>query len=259
MGVPILRFASLAFALAVSFATSAAGAEIRYRTDYSVSLGALPIAKASFLTEVNDQNYKISANFRSYGLVDIISRISGESTVSGQLSGQSMRAQHYRLVYQAGKKTSIYDVSYDNGNVTKTVVDPPPKPRSASWIPVTDADLKSVFDPISGLIVPDGEAVCPRTLPIYDGESRMDIVMTPKGTRSFTAGDVEGEAVVCSVRYVPKSGFRKGRKDIEYMQSATGMEIWFAKTAQLKVYAPVYARVPTRMGTLYVTAVKFDG
>ncbi|MCJ7994292.1 DUF3108 domain-containing protein [Rhizobium cremeum] len=254
-----MRFSSLAFAVAVSVATSAAGQDIRYRTDYSVSLGALPIARASFLTEVNNENYKISANFRSSGLIDIISRISAESTVSGLLSGQRMQAQHYRLVYQTGRKTSVYDVSYQNGNVTKTVVEPPPKPRSASWIAVTDEDLKSVFDPITGLIVPDGEAVCPRTLPIYDGESRMDLIMTPKGTRSFTAGDVEGEAVVCGIRYVPKSGFRKGRKDIEYLRSVTGMEIWFAKTAQLKVYAPVYARVPTRMGTLYVTAVKFDG
>lgn len=68
-----------------------------------------------------------------------------------------------------------------------------------------------------------------------------------------------GDAIVCSVRYVPKSGYRKGRKDIEYLKSVTGMEIWFAKTATLKLYAPVYAKIPTRYGTVHVTAEKFDG
>ncbi|MNL72497.1 hypothetical protein D3C87_1978180 [compost metagenome] len=58
---------------------------------------------------------------------------------------------------------------------------------------------------------------------------------------------------------MPKSGFRKGRKDIEYLRKVEGMEIWFAKTGTLKVYAPVHARVPTRMGTIYVSAVEFDG
>jgi hypothetical protein len=37
------------------------------------------------------------------------------------------------------------------------------------------------------------------------------------------------------------------------------MEIWFAKSASLNVYAPVFLSVPTKFGTVTVTATHFDG
>ncbi len=255
---------------------------MRYRTNYKVTLGALPIARASFVTEMDqarytitgsfnssaivdiitemDQaRYTITGSFNSSAIVDIITKISARTNITGTLSGDRMQADRYTLVYQSGKKKQTYDVRYRNGDVTETVVHPEPKRRPSNWIAVGPEDLKSVLDPISGLIIPEGEAACPRTLPIYDGESRMDLVLTPKGRERYKINDVESEAIVCAIRYVPKSGFRKGRKDIEYLRKVEGMEIWFAKTATRKVYAPVYARVPTQMGTIYVSAVEFDG
>ena len=35
------------------------------------------------------------------------------------------------------------------------------------------------------------------------------------------------------------------------------MEIWFAKADAMKVYAPVYVTVPTKYGTVTITAVKY--
>jgi hypothetical protein len=169
-----------------------------------------------------------------------------------------LQADRYNLVYSAGKRTRVYDVEYRNGDVTETTVKPEPKRNPKNWIPVTDNDLRSVLDPLSGLIFPASAKVCPSRLPIYDGESRMDLVLTPKGTKPFSTKGFDGEAIVCSIRYVPKSGFRRGRSDIEYLKK-TPMEIWFAKAQSANVYAPVYARIPTRMGQVYVTAVKYGG
>ena len=83
---------------------------MRHRTDYKVTLGALPIARASFVTEVNQKNYTISGRFNSSAIVDIISKISAETKVSGTLNGLGMRADRYTLVYQSGKKKHTYDV-----------------------------------------------------------------------------------------------------------------------------------------------------
>lgn len=254
-----MRLLGLVCAL-LAFAVQPAAAEtMRYRTNYKVTLGALPIARASFVTELDEARYTITGSFNSSAIVDVITKISAKTNITGTLAGDRMQADRYTLVYQSGKKKQTYDVRYRNGDVTETVVHPEPKRRPRNWIAVGPDDLKSVLDPISGLIVPEGEAACPRTLPIYDGESRMDLVLTPKGRQSYKINDVESEAIVCAIRYVPKSGFRKGRKDIEYLRKVEGMEIWFAKTATRKVYAPVYARVPTQMGTIYVSAVEFDG
>jgi hypothetical protein len=253
----VLRARSvLALVVAVALAPVSAGtAEIRHVSEYDISLGVLPIAKASFASEFGSSDYKISGTFRSSGLVDIITRISAQTTVSGRKRGDRLEAQRYNLVYRNGKRTRIYDVTYRNGNVTETTVKPEPR-RPENWVPVTEKDLRAVLDPLSGLVFPADAKVCPNRLPIYDGESRMDLVLTPKGTRQFSTKGFKGEAIVCDIRYVPKSGYRQGRSDIEFLRK-TSMEIWFAKAQSVNVYAPVYARIPTRMGQVYVTAVKY--
>lgn len=252
----------LAFALAVIstlFAGAARADDVRYESDYKFTLAGLTVARATFVTQVADRNYTISGSFRGAGIVDVFTDISAQTSVSGRLNRNRMDARRYSLIYKSGKSVKTYDVRISNGNVTETILDPVPKGRPDTWIPVTEADLKKVFDPITALILPQDEALCPRTLPIYDGESRMDLVLSPKGEKTMKVAGVDTNVFVCGIRYVPKSGFRQGRDDIEYMRKATGMEIWFAKSDTLKVYAPVYARVPTRFGALHVTAVKFGG
>jgi hypothetical protein len=252
------RFVSASI-LIFGFGTASLGsAEIRHVSEYDIKLGILPIARASFASEFDESAYRITGTFKSAGIVDIISRISAETSVNGRMLDDKLQADRYNLVYSAGKRTRVYDVEYRNGDVTETTVKPEPKRNPKNWIPVTDNDLRSVLDPLSGLIFPASVKVCPSRLPIYDGESRMDLVLTPKGTKPFSTKGFDGEAIVCSIRYVPKSGFRRGRSDIEYLKK-TPMEIWFAKAQSANVYAPVYARIPTRMGQVYVTAVKYGG
>lgn len=232
---------------------------IRYQTDYSITLAGISVARATFVTEVAERNYTISGSFKASGLVEVFTDISAQTSVSGRIASDRMEARRYSLIYRSGKSVRTYDVRYRNGNVTETILDPEPKGRPDTWIPVTEADLKAVLDPISGLILPQSEETCPRTLPIYDGESRMDLVLSPKGEKTMKVEGVETNVIVCGIRYIPRSGFRQGRDDIEYMSKSSGLEIWFAKSNTLKVYAPVYARVPTRIGPLHITAVKFGG
>jgi hypothetical protein len=156
------------------------------------------------------------------------------------------------------KRTRVYDVVYSNGDVTETTITPEPKRDPATWVPVTPKDLRSVLDPLSGLIFPADSKICPSRLPVFDGESRLDLVLSPMGTKPFSAEGFKGEAIVCSIRYQPRSGYKRGRYDIEYLKK-TPMEIWFAKAGTANVYAPVYARIPTKMGQLYVKAVKYGG
>jgi hypothetical protein len=60
------------------------------------------------------------------------------------------------------------------------------------------------------------------------------------------------------VRFIPRSGYKKGRKDLVYLSKSNRMEIWFAKAAAANVYAPVYVRIPTEYGTVTITAVKYS-
>lgn len=252
---------SVAFAaavIAVAAASSGSAAEIRHTSEYSVSLGILPVARMSFASSFDDKSYTINGRFSSAGIVDVIAKTSAETTVKGSMRSDRLQANSYSLVYTTKKKTQTYDVQYRNGNVVSTSVKPEPKARPSTWIPVSDRDLRAVLDPLSGMIFPADAKICPNKLPIYDGESRLDLVLTAKGTEKFSTNGFKGDAIVCSIRYVPKSGYRKGRSDIEYLKTVS-MEVWFAKADGANVYAPVYAYIPTRMGPLYVKATKYGG
>lgn len=248
----------MAVTMAFAGVSPSLAAEARHTSEYSINLGILPIAKASFSTRMNGPNYSISGSFSSAGLASILTDISGKTTISGAKRGHRLQANTYSLVYKDGKRVRTYDVVYRNGNVTSTTVKPEPKARPDNWVNVKDGDLRSVLDPISGLIIPAGGRICPSRLPIYDGESRLDLVLSPSGTKPFKTNGFSGDAVVCKARYVPKSGYRQGRKDIEYLKSIS-MEIWFAKSDNMDVYAPVYAVIPTRVGQVYITATKYGG
>jgi hypothetical protein len=238
--------------------TSSAWSADKYVTDYDITLGILPIGTASFSSEFDGSGYKINGIFKSGGIVNVIKKVSAETNVAGRIEGDRLQVNRYNLVYKLGKRTRIYDVVYTNGNVTDTTITPPPRRKAENWVPVTPQDLRSVLDPLSGLIFPEGATVCPSRVPVYDGESRMDLLLKREGTKPYETKGFKGEAIVCTVRYQPKSGYRKGRDDIEYLQK-TPMEVWFAKADGSNVYAPIYARIPTRMGPLYITAARYGG
>ncbi|ASY64116.1 hypothetical protein SJ05684_c26840 [Sinorhizobium sojae CCBAU 05684] len=252
-------FRAPAILAATLFSTASFAAEIKHQTDYSIALAGLPVARASFHTELEKNRYTISGTLHSAGLVDIIKRTSGQTRVSGVVGRDQLRATSYSMSYRSGSKARAISVTFRNGNVVRASMEPKRTPLPKNWVPVTRRDLRNVLDPLSGLIIPARTRVCPNTLPIFDGESRLDIKLSPKGTRSFRTRGFEGEAIVCGVRFVPRAGYRKGRQDVEYLRRLNTMEIWFAKAETVDVYAPVYVHIPTKLGPVTVSATRFGG
>lgn len=252
--------AALAAMSLVTVPTNAARpADIVHDTDYTISLAGLPIAKASFRTKLDDRRYTISGTLSSAGLADILSSTSGRTEVSGMIESDKLVATDYSVSYQTGKKKRAIDVAFDNGNVTSATLTPQRKKPPKNWVPVTKEDMRGVVDPLSGLIFPAGAKVCPKTLPVFDGESRMDLKLSAKGTKPFKTEGFSGDVIVCGIQFVPKSGYRKGREDVDYLRKLDSMEIWFAKSDTVQVYAPVYVRIPTKYGPVTVWATRFKG
>lgn len=241
------------------FSTGPAGAvDVSHNTDYTISLSGLPVARASFHTEVDANRYTISGTMTSAGLADIFAKTTGQTMVTGTVGRDRLNASAYNVRYETGKKVKTIDVRFSGGNVTSSKMTPARKiPKN--WVPVTKSDLRDVVDPLSSMIFPADVRVCPNTIPVFDGESRMDIRLSSKGTKPFKTDGFEGDVLVCGIKFVPKSGYRKGRKDVDYLRKLETMEIWFAKSDTVNVYAPVYFRVPTSIGPVTVWATKFGG
>ncbi|MCY0092499.1 DUF3108 domain-containing protein [Hoeflea ulvae] len=233
---------------------------VTIRSEYSVTLIGFPVAYASFVTVIDGRSYEITGEMRTSALSDIISKARGEASVTGKLTKDRLLASNFRVAYSTDKRAHRIGIKFDGGgNVTSATNFPKPKKASADWVPVSAADLRAVLDPLSGMVFPAGSKVCPRSLPIFDGQSRVTLHLTPKGVRPFRTKGFAGDAIVCAIRFDPKSGYRTGSSGIRYLRELKTMEVWYAKHEPGGFYAPVYAKVPTKIGQVIVAATRFGG
>lgn len=249
----------LMMSLALSAPVPARAEPVQIHADYSVSLVGFPVASARFLTEVDGSSYKISGDVRTSVFSDIVSKIRGTTSVSGEMSEHRLQASKFQVSYASGKKTYKTEVVFKNGNVKSATNLPKRAKSSADWVPLSAGDMRAVLDPLSGLVFPAGSKVCPQSLPIFDGQSRVTLHLTRKSVRPYRTKGFVGDAIVCSIRFEPKAGYRKGSSGIKYLRALKTMEIWFAKHERGGFYAPVYAKIPTKIGQVIIAATRFGG
>jgi hypothetical protein len=238
-----------------------AQAETRnFRADYAVSLYGIPIARSRFESVIGEDSFKVAGSLSSAGLAKVFDDTKGTTRASGRFSETQAQPDAYVVNYTSGKKKKKTAISFAGGDVTATENVPPPKKRSRKWVEVDENDLKSVADPISATLVPASglDDVCNRTLKIYDGELRADIRLSHVETRPVRTNGYQGEAVTCSARFVPVSGYRKGSDSLEYLANRSKILIAFAPLGDTGVYAPVKASVGTEIGTVHIEVQRFE-
>ncbi len=120
---------------------------MRHRTDYAIALAGLPVARASFDTELVNDRYTISGTMNSAGLADLLSRTSGRTEVTGTLMRDRLRASRYSMSYQSGSKQRSIEMTLRNGTVTSAKMTPKRSNLPDNWVPVSAADMRNVFDP----------------------------------------------------------------------------------------------------------------
>ncbi|MBP0616977.1 DUF3108 domain-containing protein [Jiella mangrovi] len=225
-------------------------------TDYGMALIGLIIGKASFNTVIDGDRFTVRGRMSSAGLGKLVSETGGTSRVSGRLTSRGFSAESYGLDYKSDGKRWTSDVRFRSGRVTSANVSPKRSSNEKpSYVPVQRAQLTSVLDPLSGLMIrtSDAGSVCRRNLPLYDGWSRLNLRLSPRGKESVSLKGYSGDAVACSVRIDPVSGYDKRSKGLKFLRDQT-IEVWFAPIARPDVYVPVYARIPTTIGPLTLQA-----
>jgi hypothetical protein len=256
-----VAIAPCAIATILLGANVAAAEPSTHRADYRVAYIGLPVARATFTTVFDGDRFTVAGEMQSAGVANIVGRTTGSTTVSGVKANDRMQAERYVVAYSSGNDEQRMEVDFDNGSVTSAILTPEKKRTREDWVPVPESDMRAVLDPIAGVMIPEGSDVCDRTLPIFDGETRYDIHLNEAGTQPFQAEGYDGtpfaaEAIVCTARAEPKSGYHARNSSIQYMREMN-VEVWFAHNEQAGIYAPVYARVPTKLGPVTITATHF--
>jgi hypothetical protein len=259
---------TISLAATFAFLTAAsipAAAEGRLEARYAASLTGIPIGEGALVLELNDNNYTAAGSAAVIGLLKLISPGKGSAAARGNFVDGKLSPVSYSVSSESGERWEEVRMGLVAGIVREVSI-VPPKSLPADRIPVTDEHRKGVIDPMSAMIMPfPGSGIlasadgCNRTLPIYDGRQRYDLVMSY--VRTETAKDVKGYSgplIVCRVAYRPVAGHRPNRLQIKYMVENENIFAWLAPVAGTRALVPVRVSIGTMIGTLVVQATQFS-
>ena len=245
----------LALAAAVVLSVTPAHAELEtFKGEYTVYYLGLPIARSTFDSQVGSDAFSVKGTVSSAGIATIFDSTKGTATASGAFKGGVTQPSAFQMNYTEGKRKQMTTLGFKNGDVVSTENVPPLKKRSRKrWVPLDTNDLKGVLDPFSaGLIKASSpDQVCDRTIKLFDGEMRVN-AMLRRVKLCRRPRNMATRVVTCRVKVKPVSGYRKGRRALDYLEKESKILVAFAPLGSTGVYAPVYATIGTEIGTVTV-------
>lgn len=250
--------------LGVLSCAAPAGAQARLDARYEASLAGLPIGKGGWAIEIADDQYSMAVSGGTTGLMKSIGGGSGTGTAQGRIVAGQFAPLNYLSTVHYGKKAETIRISLAGGNVKDTAIEPEP-PVNPSRIPVTEAHLRNVLDPMTGAMLrvpgngdPVSPEACRKTLSVFDGRMRYDLRLDYKRMTTVKAEKgYQGPVVVCAVYFTPIAGHVPDRVALKYVAAQRNMEIWFAPIAGTRVLVPFRVAIPTPLGTGVVEATEF--
>jgi hypothetical protein len=228
--------------------------------DYSVTFLGIPVANSTFNSTFEGDAYSVKGAVSAAGLARLFDDTRGSVSSSGHFSGEGVRPSRFHADYTSGRKASTIDIRFAAGKVASTKVAPAPKKRGEDWLPLRPGDLSGVADPIAATMVrADGlDEVCGQTVRMYDGEMRADLALSHVSKGKIAVKGYEGPTVTCRMAFRPVSGYRKGRRALEFLKHKSRITVTFAPLGQTGVYAPIHATVGTEIGTITIRARRFE-
>ncbi len=254
----VLLGVSLAMA-GLCFAAPARAEKIRMASEYSISFAGIPVARSKFSTLIDGKAVSVTGTLSTAGLAAVLDSTRATSTSSGLISKNGVQTQAFELDYKSGDKARTTRIRFRGGNVVDTVITPERTPNPNN-VPLQPGQLNGVVDPFfASLISATSPAdVCKRTLKVFDGVLRLNLVMRPSGSEPYVVGAMKGEGVRCAVRYDPVAGHKAGSGSVRYMSEGERAMIVFGALPGTSLYAPVKAAIKTKNGTVTIRAIKFE-
>jgi hypothetical protein len=255
--------AALLAALAVD-AGHGAAAQGRLEAQYTASIDGIPIGRGNWTVEISNNQYTAAASGTTTGLIKFFTGAHGTSAAHGTIAGSQMVPTSYGETTTWNGKVDDVRMALTAGNVTDYAVEPP-LPPAPDRIPVSDADRRGVFDPITSMLNrvagigdPVGPQACVRKVPVFDGRVRYDLrseykrMETVKADRGYA-----GPAAVCAVYFTPVAGYVPSRPAVKYLITLRDAEVWLAPIAGTRVLVPFRFSMPTPIGTGLLQATEF--
>ncbi|GGC79682.1 DUF3108 domain-containing protein [Chelatococcus reniformis] len=235
-----------------------------FTATYNISLAGVTIGGATMVANINGAAYSVDLHAKLTGLAGVLTSGKGGAKSAGALSGAGLSPASLAVVSSTSDVTRTLRLAFASGRVDAVEIKPPLE----DWdrpdrVPVAEGDKRGVIDPLSALLMPvaagaDPKSACQRTIPIFDGATRFNVVLSYVRTAQVAKDGYRGPAIVCAARYVPISGHRAARSVTRYMEQNRDMGAWLIPVANTNVYAPYRISVKTMIGTTVLEATKLN-
>lgn len=254
---------SAAALLLAAHATCATAQTTRLDTAYAIYLTGLPVGRGSVTIDLSETGYVASGSAKTTGFIRLISKGDGSVSVRGTFQPNRMITSNFSGRYNSSRREQKIELSVVNGVAKEISISPPLPEKDKSRVPITNESRTNVVDPMSAMLalVAKGDLLspesCNRTIPIFDGRYRFNIVLAFTRTeKSMKAEGYQGPALVCRARYVPIAGHRD-RETVQQMADTREMFVWLVPVAGTRMLAPIKATIASPIGNFTVEATRF--
>jgi hypothetical protein len=239
-------------------------AQGRLEAQYEATLAGIGVGKGAWTIEIGEDSFSASAFGGTSGLMKTFSSGSGTGASQGRVVNGALVATSYAASTTTSKYSEQIHMTLQNGNVKDYGIDPTP-PVDPNRIPVTEAQRRGVYDPMTAamLRVPGtGELLTPETCrtgaAIFDGRMRYELKLDYKRMETVKADKgYHGPGIVCAVYFTPVAGYIPDRPVIKYLAAQRNIEFTFVPIAGTRILVPFRMVVPTPLGTAMLEATQF--
>lgn len=258
-----LAIAAVLAAVFLPDAVHVAAAQGRLEAEYSATLAGIPIGRGTWNIDISEDEFSASANGATAGLLRFFTGTGTGVTHGAIASGRPVPLSYAATVTTKNKIDDVH-IAFAGGNVKDFTVEPPVGPNPER-VPVTDADRRNVFDPMTSTMNfvggggdPLSPQACNRKMPVFDGRVRYDLSSEFKRVEIVKAlKGYQGPVMVCAVYFTPISGYIPNSAIIKYLEAIRDAEAWIAPIAGTRVLVPFRFSLPTPVGTGVLQATEF--
>ncbi len=250
--------------LAAGLFTAGAASAATVKADYGIWLSGLPLGNADLATTIDGSRYKMQLQVRLTGLAGLLTGGKGAATSTGSVGGGHPVPSSFAITSRSSESQRTVRMGLSGGSVAALAIDPPLDERP-DRVPVREAHKRGVVDPVSGLLMPvtarggpTDPANCNRTIPVFDGAARFDIVLRYSETKTVEKPGYKGPVIVCSARYVAISGHRADRPSTKFMEDNRDMWVWLAPVESARLLLPMRIEVKTASGMSLIEASRWS-
>lgn len=263
------RFSMFLGSVAIAMAVTAAAATERVSVTWDFYSGGLNFLEISARGEVTDSAYRLDAEARSKGLLDMFTGFRARSVAEGTQGGSGPEPSRYTVdaTYSSGERRVVarrdgagWDVAVERDTASyrgPEVVAPPLR--------------EGALDPLSVLLAlnrsggtePDG--LCRQRFVVFDGRRRHEISLVPDGRERLdgsTYNVYSGEAVRCIFRSRTVEGPRRDEDtgalgEIPEPVSRDGY-VWLGQPGASRLWLPVRLHGDSKYGPVIIHLSRFD-